>query len=200
MCHATRAAGRRCRLPAVGGTGLQAGASGCFLRRPRQTASHAAWSEGERPQVPLQSLVVATHPIAFDLRAPQVFFEPLNATRLVVDDLLSVTRRRILRAAKFAPVMPDSRPQYKREMRVSSVPTRQTGPRVPCSLATRICWPTTCFGGSPSDRLGHESSARLWRRHLDFVHCRRSQEAIRSGQPELPMEASAITPLPREAN
>ena len=60
-----------------------------------------------------QALVLAAQPIAFDLRAPHVLAEPLILLLQLVDDLLRVTRRRILRAPRHATVMPDSRAEYK---------------------------------------------------------------------------------------
>ena len=41
-----------------------------------------------------QPFVFAAQPIAFDLRAHQIFAQPFDLSRLIVDDLLRVTRRR----------------------------------------------------------------------------------------------------------
>lgn len=63
-----------------------------------------------------QPLVFAPQAIALDLRPQEVFLQSFDLTRLIVDDLLRVTRRRIWRAPSHASVMPDSRVQYKKEM------------------------------------------------------------------------------------
>jgi len=60
-----------------------------------------------------QSLVFASQPVAFDLGPFQIVLEPFDPLRLVFDDLLRVTRRRILGRPRHAIVMPESRAQYK---------------------------------------------------------------------------------------
>ena len=62
-----------------------------------------------------QPFVLTAQPVAFDLRAFQIFTEPLDLSRLVINDLVLIFGRRIRRASRHATVMPDSRAQYKRE-------------------------------------------------------------------------------------
>lgn len=71
-----------------------------------------------------QAFILAPQAVPLDLRAPQVFLEPFNPARLIVDDLARVVGRRILRAPRHAMLMPDSRVEYKREMRTSRALTR----------------------------------------------------------------------------
>jgi hypothetical protein len=66
-----------------------------------------------------QLLVFAPQPLPLGFRPAQIVFESLDASRLVVNDLLRILWRGVI-ALRHAPVMPDSRAQYKREMRVSS--------------------------------------------------------------------------------
>jgi hypothetical protein len=68
-----------------------------------------------------QPFVFAPQPIGFDLRPLQILALPLDFVGWVVDDLLRVTGRRIHGAASHATVMPDSRAQYKEQLRVFSV-------------------------------------------------------------------------------
>jgi len=72
-----------------------------------------------RLELLFQFLVFAPQPLPLGFRSAQIIFESLDASRLVVNDLLRITRRGLI-ALWHAPVMPDSRAQYKREMRVSS--------------------------------------------------------------------------------
>jgi hypothetical protein len=65
-----------------------------------------------------QLLVFRAAAAAVGFRPAQIVFESLAASRLVVNNLLRIMRRDLI-ALWHAPVMPDSRAQYKREMRVS---------------------------------------------------------------------------------
>lgn len=49
-----------------------------------------------------QPFVLAPQTIAFDLRAPQIFAEPFNFSRLILDDPLQVARRRIQQGYLFS--------------------------------------------------------------------------------------------------
>jgi hypothetical protein len=62
-----------------------------------------------------QFLVLAAQPLAFGFRPPEVRFQLRDPARLVVDDLLRVTRRRLV--TRHPRVMPDSPIQYKQNLR-----------------------------------------------------------------------------------
>jgi len=103
------------RFPAVGSARLATWSLGTFFRQ-------AAGKRRGRPIRPptrhvecfFQSLVLAPQAVALNFRAQEVFTQLFHLPRLIVDDLPEVGRRRILRAPRHAPVMPDSRAQYKR--------------------------------------------------------------------------------------
>lgn len=110
---------------AVGDAGLAPRSLGMFFRQ----------ASGKRRRLPIrtaarhvefvfQPLVFAPQAIALDLRPQQVFLQSVDLTRLIVDDLLRVGWRRILRAPRHDTVMPDSRRQYKRQMWISRGLTR----------------------------------------------------------------------------
>jgi hypothetical protein len=62
-----------------------------------------------------QFLVFAAQPLPLGLRPSQVLFPLRDPTRLVVDDLLGITRWRSIVALRHAPLMPNSHPKYKRK-------------------------------------------------------------------------------------
>jgi len=70
-----------------------------------------------------QSLVFAAQPIALDLRALQILAESFDFPRLIINDPSRVRRWRV-RRPRHDMLMPDSRAQYKREMRISGELTR----------------------------------------------------------------------------
>jgi hypothetical protein len=59
-----------------------------------------------------QFLVLASQALPLGFRAPEIRFELPDPARLIVDDLLRVSRRRLV-ALRHAAVMPDSRSMYK---------------------------------------------------------------------------------------
>ena len=97
------------RFPAVGRARLAARSLGVFFRQAARKGRRLAVRAPTRHlKFFLQPLVLAPQPIAFDLRALQVLFQPLNAARLIVDDLARITgRRRVLWRSRHATVMPD---------------------------------------------------------------------------------------------
>ena len=110
------------RLLAVGGAGLPPRSLGVFFRQAAGKRRRLTVRPATRHlEFFFQPLVLAPQPVAFDLRALQVLFETLNAPGLIVDDLVRLSGRRILRASRHATVMPDSRAQYKKEMPRASV-------------------------------------------------------------------------------
>jgi len=127
------------RVRAVRRTGLSA----------RATRSRDASPAGEGRGLPIyrasrgvellfQVFVFPPQALPLGFRPPQIFFELRDPARLIVNDVLWVTRRRRIVALRHAPVMPDSCAQYKRnplrlcvsaardpcEVRVSAVLTR----------------------------------------------------------------------------
>jgi hypothetical protein len=113
------------RLPAIGGAGFAAWTLGMLLgqaaRKRRRLAIGAPTCHLE---FFFQPLVLATEPSAFDLRALQILAESFDFPRLIIDDPSGVRRWRIGRAPRHDMLMPDSRAQYKREMRISGELTR----------------------------------------------------------------------------
>ena len=65
-----------------------------------------------------QFVVFATEALPVGLRATQILAESLDLSTLVVDDVVRVVRR-LIAPLRHAPVMPDSRAQYKRKLSVS---------------------------------------------------------------------------------
>ena len=113
------------RVTPVPRTRFAARSLGVLLRPPaRERRGLAGRPSTRHLELFFQPLVLAPQSIALDLRAPQVLFESFDPLRLVLDDLLRITRRRIFRAPRHGIVMPDSRGQYKREMRISRALTR----------------------------------------------------------------------------
>jgi hypothetical protein len=66
-----------------------------------------------------QFVVFATEALPLGLRATQILAESLDLTDVLFNDVLRVTRRRLIATLRHAPVMPDSRAQYKRKLSVS---------------------------------------------------------------------------------
>ena len=99
---------------AIGGAGLparplrrrDAGAS----RERRRLPIHGP---ARRFEFVFQLLVLASQPLAFGFRPPQVCFELHNATPLLVDDRLGILRGPVLVALRHTTVMPDRRSKYK---------------------------------------------------------------------------------------
>ncbi len=96
----------------------------CFAARPpRQGHPRAARERRRWPrhrparglQFVFQLLVFPPQALSLRLRPPQVLFQLRDAPRLILDDLLRVTRRRRLVALRHESVMPDSRAQDKRK-------------------------------------------------------------------------------------
>jgi len=114
------------RRPAVGGARLAPGAIGILLGQPtRERRGLAIGSATRHLELFFQPFVFAAQTIALDLRAPHVLAESLVFTPQLLDDLLGITRwRRIRWAPRHDMLMPDSRAQYKREMRISGELTR----------------------------------------------------------------------------
>jgi hypothetical protein len=67
-----------------------------------------------------QLLVFAAQPLAFRFRPTQVLAQPLDLPALHLDDLLRLVSGPTPVVLRHAPVMPDSRTQYKRKLRVST--------------------------------------------------------------------------------
>ena len=102
------------RLPAVGGSRLASRRFGIRFRQPaRERRGLAIGSTTRHLEFLFQPLVLAPQAIAFDLRAPQIFFEPLNAAHQIVDEFARVFGRRLVRAPRHVLVMPDPRKKYK---------------------------------------------------------------------------------------
>lgn len=105
----------------IGGAGLVPRPS--RLRDARATRERrrlAIDGAPRRVEFVFQFLVFAPQPLPLRLRPPQVFLQLRDATRVLVDDLLGIARWCSLVALRHAPVMPDSRAPYKRELRVSA--------------------------------------------------------------------------------
>jgi hypothetical protein len=69
-----------------------------------------------RLELVLQFLVFAPQPLPLGLRSPEVLFELRDPARLVLNDLLRVSRRRGLFALRHAAVMPNPDSKYKQKM------------------------------------------------------------------------------------
>ena len=104
-------------LPSVGGTGLSSRPHRMrFRQSTRERRGLSIRATTRHLEFLVQPLVFAAQPIAFVLRPHQILLESFDLSCLIVDDLLRVTRRRrVLRAPRHAPVMPNSRKGYKKE-------------------------------------------------------------------------------------
>ena len=121
LIHVRRS--RRTAVPPIGGAGLAA--------RPARSRHHGVPREGRRLAIPraprrlefaFQSVVFPPQPLSLRFRPPQVLAQPLDLPMLLLDDLLTVTRR-VVRGRRHAIVMPDPRKEYKSK-RVCTIPTR----------------------------------------------------------------------------
>ena len=108
------------RGPAVAGTRFAARPLGMRGgQAPRERRGLARGPSARHVELFFQPFVLAPQAVAFDLGAPHVLAEPFILAPQILDDLLRITRRRrIRRAPRHTPVMPDSCGQYKREMRL----------------------------------------------------------------------------------
>jgi hypothetical protein len=60
-----------------------------------------------------QPVIFATQPLPLRLRPAQIFAQPFDLTRLVVDDLLRIAGRRLSSARRHATVIANPRSKYK---------------------------------------------------------------------------------------
>jgi len=112
-------------LPAVGGARFASRPSGILFGQPTRERRGLAIRPAPRHlEFLLQPLVLTPETIAFDLRPLQILAESFDFPRLIIDDLSGVRRWRIRRAPRHDMLMPDSRAQYKKEMRISRELTR----------------------------------------------------------------------------
>ena len=102
-------------LPAVGATGLPSRPLRVRLRpATRERRGLAIRATPRHLEFFAQAFVFAAQPLAFVLRPHQILAQSVDLSRLIVDDLLGVTRRRrVRRAPRHAPVMPNPRKKYK---------------------------------------------------------------------------------------
>ena len=98
----------------IGGAALSAGPPRRGLRRiPGERRGLAIHGATGRFEFVFQFLVFAPQPLALGFRPPQVLTQSLDLPRLIMNDLLRVTRRRIVGAPRHAEFMSDSRPLYR---------------------------------------------------------------------------------------
>lgn len=109
------ARGRRTmRVPPIRETRFAAGPLGLLLRQPaRKRRGLTSGSAARHLELFFQPLVLAPQPVTLDLRALQILAQPIDLPRLIVDDLVRLSGRRILRASRHAPLMPKPREKYK---------------------------------------------------------------------------------------
>ena len=101
----------------IGGAALSAWPAGRGLRRvPGERRGLAIHGAAGRFELVFQLLVFAPQPLTLGFRAPQVFTQPLDLPRLIVNDLLRVRWRRVVGAPRHAEFMSDSRHLYKYEI------------------------------------------------------------------------------------
>lgn len=101
-------------LAPVGGARLAPRPLRILLRQPARKRGRLPIRPAARHvEFFFQPLVLAPQPVTLDLRAQEIFTELFDLPRLIIDDLPGVGRRRVLRAPRHAPVMPDSCAQYK---------------------------------------------------------------------------------------
>ena len=125
--------------PAIARSGSPAGSAGYRDARPARKRRGLARDRAPRGlQFVFQFLVLAPQSLPLGFRPPQVFLELHDTSRLIVDDLLGVTRGRGIIALRHAPVMPDSQDEYKRKPQglAASVCRDKRGRRV-SALLTR---------------------------------------------------------------
>ena len=114
---------RAMRLPAIGGARFAPRPLGLgFRQATRERRRLTIRAPTRHLEFLSQPLVVAAQPLAFVLRPHQILAEAFDLACLIVDDLLGVSRRRrILRAPRHPSGMPDSRAEYKKEMRIRAL-------------------------------------------------------------------------------
>ena len=111
----TCAARRRCARAPIRRPGLRPGRRGAAARAARERRRLAIHRATRRVELVFQFVVFAPQPLPLRFRPAQILAQPLDSRRLLVDDLLRVAGRR-RSSRRHAPVMPDSRAQYKSEM------------------------------------------------------------------------------------
>jgi hypothetical protein len=101
----------------IGGAALSAWPPGRTVRRiPGERRGLAIHGAAGRFEFVFQLLVFAPQPLALGFRTPQVLTQSLDLPRLIMNDLLRVTRRGIVGAPRHAQFMSDSGPLYKYEI------------------------------------------------------------------------------------
>ena len=103
------------RLPAIGGARFATWPLGVRLRQPTRKGRRLPLPAAPRHlELFSQAFVLATQSIAFVLRPHQILAQSFDLAGLIVDDLPGLTRRRrVLRAPRHTPVMPNPRKKYK---------------------------------------------------------------------------------------
>jgi hypothetical protein len=110
---------RPMRAASIRGSRLAAGTAGHGdSRAARERRGLAVDGPARRIELVSQLVVFAPQPLSLGFRPSQILFELLNAPRLVVNNLLRITRRGII-ALRHAPVMPNYCAPYKKKKRVS---------------------------------------------------------------------------------
>jgi hypothetical protein len=88
-------------------------ARGRLGRSSRERRRLAIHGPARSLKLVFQLVVFAPQSLAFGFGAAQVLAQPVDLPRLIVDDLLRVTRRLVTGAQRHASVMPDRRSKYK---------------------------------------------------------------------------------------